>query len=203
MNTRNSLAFTLIELLIVVAIIAILAAIAVPNFLEAQTRSKVSRVMSDMRTLSTGLETYSVDYNRYPVGISEGERLGWWVRTQITDKMEIMWKQLSTPVAYMTSFPTDPFTSAGGAIAEGGVYRPYRGYWYWNYQEEVSSEAQIAGNGYLYVIRSWGPIKEGRSPWEYEILRNELAVNIYDSTNGTVSWGFIMRTNKGFYQGPS
>ena len=58
--------FTLIELLIVVAIIAILAAIAVPNFLEAQTRAKVSRVLSDMRTVNTALETYKIDNNKYP-----------------------------------------------------------------------------------------------------------------------------------------
>lgn len=59
--------FTLIELLIVVAIIAILAAIAVPNFLEAQVRSKVSRAKADMRSYSTGIETYYVDNNVYPV----------------------------------------------------------------------------------------------------------------------------------------
>src|SRR5215211_3402823 len=59
-------AFTLIELLIVVAIIAILAAIAVPNFLEAQTRAKVSRVKNDQRSLATGLEAYYVDNNSYP-----------------------------------------------------------------------------------------------------------------------------------------
>ncbi len=58
--------FTLIELLIVVAIIAILAAIAVPNFLEAQVRSKVSRVKSDQRSLATALEAYYVDNNLYP-----------------------------------------------------------------------------------------------------------------------------------------
>jgi type II secretory pathway pseudopilin PulG len=52
--------------LIVVAIIAILAAIAVPNFLEAQTRSKVSRAKADMRTIATGIESYFVDYNHYP-----------------------------------------------------------------------------------------------------------------------------------------
>src|SRR6187401_145832 len=63
----KSNAFTLIELLIVVAIIAILAAIAVPNFIEAQTRSKVARVKSDMRTLGVAFEAYRVDNSEgYP-----------------------------------------------------------------------------------------------------------------------------------------
>ena len=62
-------AFTLIELLIVVAIIAILAAIAVPNFLAAQTRARVSRVLADFRTITTGLEAYRADYTGYPIDL--------------------------------------------------------------------------------------------------------------------------------------
>ena len=60
-------AFTLIELLIVVAIIGILAAIAVPNFMNAQVRSKVSRVQADMRTIATALESYHISFGNYPV----------------------------------------------------------------------------------------------------------------------------------------
>jgi len=43
--------FTLIELLIVIAIILILIGIALPNFLSAQTRAKVTKVTGDMRSV--------------------------------------------------------------------------------------------------------------------------------------------------------
>ena len=65
---RDNIGFTLIELLIVIAIIAILALIAVPNFLEAQTRSRVSRVYADLRTMATAVESYSMDCGRPPIG---------------------------------------------------------------------------------------------------------------------------------------
>ena len=63
-------AFTLIELLIAAAIIAILAAIAVPNFLEAQVRAKVSRVHADLRALAVGIEAYAVYHGKYPFGLT-------------------------------------------------------------------------------------------------------------------------------------
>jgi type II secretory pathway pseudopilin PulG len=46
-----------------VAIIAILAAIAAPNFLEAQTRAKVAGAEADMRSMTTAMETYHIDTN--------------------------------------------------------------------------------------------------------------------------------------------
>ncbi len=48
------------------AIIAVLAAVAVPNFLEAQTRAKVTRTYSDMRTIVIGIRAYETDANTYP-----------------------------------------------------------------------------------------------------------------------------------------
>ena len=58
--------FTLIELMVVIAIIIILAAIAIPNYLSMTARAKRSRVASDMSTLAVILETYKTDWGRYP-----------------------------------------------------------------------------------------------------------------------------------------
>lgn len=59
-------AFPLIELLIVMAILAILAAIVIPNLLEAQIRAKVSRAKSDFRAVAAALDSYAVDWSAYP-----------------------------------------------------------------------------------------------------------------------------------------
>jgi prepilin-type N-terminal cleavage/methylation domain-containing protein len=58
--------FTLIELMVVIAIIIILAAIAIPNYLTMTKRAKKSRVASDFAALATALETYRTDWGVYP-----------------------------------------------------------------------------------------------------------------------------------------
>ena len=99
-------AFTLIELLIVVAIIAILAAIAVPNFLEAQQRSKVARVKSDLRSISVGIEAYHTDHNQYPI-----LRKHLWYKIQYDRGGIDAVIDLTTPLAYMASVDLgDPFS---------------------------------------------------------------------------------------------
>src|SRR5689334_5457792 len=119
-------AFTLIELLIVVAIIAILAAIAVPNFLEAQVRSKVSRVKADQRSLATAVESYYVDNNSYPAvdsSDSSSSSSGFGINDlpEATSGLKTLpsfrRKQntldelhtLTTPISYITSYFVDPF----------------------------------------------------------------------------------------------
>lgn len=115
-------AFTLIELLIVVAIIAILAAIAVPNFLEAQTRSKTARVKADHRTIATALEVYFVDNNRYPPQgpvtlaafpwINDPTRIYGGDSPRHAVGNRPIAQPLSTPIAYIsstTSVFADPF----------------------------------------------------------------------------------------------
>ncbi len=69
-NARNRKGFTLIELMIVIAIIIILAAIAIPNYLKMTERAKKSRVASDFETLATALEAYRTDWGQYPVQTS-------------------------------------------------------------------------------------------------------------------------------------
>ena len=103
-NSRSASAFTLAELLIVVGIIAILAAIAVSNYALVSVRSKVARVHSELRTLAGAIEMYNVDHDRQPRMadfVFYGD-----VAFDTIDGVVVrgvMSKALSTPIAYATN----------------------------------------------------------------------------------------------------
>ena len=167
-------AFTLIELLIVVAIIAILALIAVPNFLEAQTRAKVSHVHSDMRSIAIALEAYRVDHNAYPPATTSDPQL--WASPGFPVIMP-PWKRLiplTTPTAYLTSVPRDPFWGDkwGYLCGEKESLKDLQGGTMWNKWEP-----------HLWMLAGKGPDTD----WDHDPL------NPYDPTNGTVSSGDIYR----------
>jgi len=64
LRTRNSAGFTLVEIMIVVAIIALLASIAVPNFLRARKRSQATRIINDLRMIDSAVDQYAIENNK-------------------------------------------------------------------------------------------------------------------------------------------
>jgi prepilin-type N-terminal cleavage/methylation domain-containing protein len=59
--TTKRAGFTLVEIMIVVAIIALLAAIAVPGFLRARKRSQASKILNDLRLIDAAVDQYAIE----------------------------------------------------------------------------------------------------------------------------------------------
>lgn len=191
--------FTLIELLIVVGIIAILSAIALPNFLEAQVRAKVSRAKSDMRSMATALEQYHVDWGSYP---------------DIFTRINV----LSTPIQYISTVPRDVFR-----VQQATGFERWRQRWYrygampvdspsrWALASvgpdtdiDTYSSANPGGGADNEETSNWEPDNQalrfypGYSPALFSdagavVNATTFKYIMYDPTNGTVSNGDIFR----------
>jgi type II secretion system protein G len=201
--------FTLIELLIVVTIIAILAAIAVPNFLEAQTRSKVSRIKADMRTMATAIETYRLDNNDYPYRRSQRPNAATAnpATAEVTKRAQFL-KQLTTPIGYITSLPPDLFDKTV-VFPNNSIeyYDPQQTSWLLNatHPRATQPERRVADKGAGWMLLSVGPDGYLGSvdtacdcslgpPGQTSIYRGTLYY-VYDPTNGTISFGNIYHSS--------
>lgn len=166
---RKKRGFTLIELLIVIAIVLILIAIALPNFLEAQARSRVTKSQAEMRTLATAIEglrsergVLLIDFwddhtTQANIRINtKFNKIGHWfppcsILHPDQRSMACVLYPLTSPVKYITEVPRDPFAPEPGQFAGGNT----------GHDEHVN----LPGNQtYLYADRDSG-INRGDGDW--------------------------------------
>ena len=180
--TKCRNAFTLIELLIVVAIIGILAAIAVPNFLNAQFRAQISRVHSDQASIATALEMYHLDNGSYMQTMSGASEFF----------------LLTTPIAYMATVPTDVFLpkkSTSGLFTRNPDDR------FATFDYTANDRfGKLRAHPHAYVMESVGPdrihlndIHETWAMYKGNPPPDRFNKYLYDGSNGLKSFGCIVR----------
>lgn len=223
MRMKKACGFTLIELLIVVAIIGILAAIAVPNFMNAQTRAKVARCYSDMKSLSTAISCFNTDKGMMLVDIRDDDQtyccdrikndfngVGWWGGAGNRNNLAVL-SPLTSPVSYMSSIPRTPFVpkvfftlTSGNNEAWGRLGND--AYAYWDNDPQVPDPEPWNTDNGDWNLGMLGKYVPKMKSWDYVLISFGPAANSsttlntglpFTASNGLYSAGEIFLTNGG------
>ncbi|MCX7716906.1 MAG: prepilin-type N-terminal cleavage/methylation domain-containing protein [Candidatus Sumerlaeaceae bacterium] len=187
----TSRSFTLVELLVVVAILVILSALGAGTYQESLVRAKTSRVIAEFRTYASAIEAYHVDQNAYP-------RMAHFrfyrdLDFDVFEKVPvngILSRSLTTPVAYLVTINrADPFMAA---ILTAPLDERF-------YTYQVHSEYMKR----LSASSFWPRAEKYFGPWRLVSVGPDLAFDHrfansaqlpYDPTNGLFSIGNIIRS---------
>jgi type IV pilus assembly protein PilA len=182
-NLKKREGFTLIELMIVVAIIGILAAIAIPNFIKFQLRSKAGEGKINLAAVRTAEESYFAEVGTY---------LGWAAEpTTAPVQQKLSWVVNATPCSTPVA-STDPGYCLIGWGPEGDVYYQYAvavantgGVGTQFNEFFADGVSDIDGDG---ALNTWGihmPDVNGTVSGLTGVQGCTLVKNIADPTNGT------------------
>lgn len=202
-KTKSNGGFTLIELVIVIGVVAMLAAISVPNYLEAQVRANIGKAKADMKTLVIGLESYYVDHNVYPrPSDADGNFLADLATPHDAFEGRVP-PVLTSPVVYLSHLMVDPFIPFKSKENKLYIYSTRPAFEAWEEEGEFDEfvAAQVTTRtapSVEYYVVSRGPDRDHE-----ELPGNNLtsAVDggddlsgpaLYDPSNGSVSNGDIL-----------
>jgi len=202
-------ALTLIELLVAVAIVAILAGAILPSLLLFQTRAKVAASKNSLRVLANAIDVYYLDYQSHP-----------FPQASVDDPFGVISRKalncLTTPVAYVSP---DAFHDSFGALKIqvpllptdvrnlGDPFRPPtpgfntdQSILYFYYPKLASLLVEPVPKGGAFAVVSVGPDLKDSFMLYYPFPRSlpqgaasygvrSIADSVYDPTNGTISGG--------------
>jgi type II secretory pathway pseudopilin PulG len=182
------------EVAILLMIVSILVAIAIPQFRTAEVKSKVSVVRGQLNTLGLALEAYFSDYQSYPPtpysnpAVPSKADDGGSNRTSY-----YVLRPLTTPISYIARIPEDPFADKNlpptydqgygryGHLNAGYAYRHAKG-------SSYSTFPGYREYGDDWVLSSVGPDRD------YDLWGTSIEnLMLYDPTNGVISNGDIAR----------
>jgi prepilin-type N-terminal cleavage/methylation domain-containing protein len=118
---RSQKGFTLVEMLVVIAIIGILASLAIPNMAKARMKAKEAEVKANLHVIQAALERFYVDHSQYPAYIGGGDSGGW-------ARFKMRMRDISNEDAYYLndplidqgyinpSYPLNPFVDQQNSI---------------------------------------------------------------------------------------
>jgi prepilin-type N-terminal cleavage/methylation domain-containing protein len=178
---RGSRGFTLIEVLVVAAMVLILFSVSLPSLLEAQVRDKVAKAKADIRIIAFAMEEYYRDYKVYPAE-SESDAIG-----RSRNSQGLFW--LTTPIAYLSQAPVDLFANPFPP-----EYRP-------QFYETGGINVPSTDTKFRSCMASWVVFSRGPDEMENEVVSAsphfmtpfDRSVDSYSPTNGTTSLGDIFQ----------